>query len=97
MWLIFLVVGLFSGFPTPFSILVIVLFIPLTLALIGVVLRGAGPHFCAGAWASRAMIADVALPTVFARAKQLEIADDEPVRIGGWAFRGLQNLPVRWQ
>jgi cytochrome bd ubiquinol oxidase subunit II len=40
-WLVFLVVGLFSGFPTPFSILVIVLFIPLTLALIGVVLRGA--------------------------------------------------------
>lgn len=40
-WLIFLVVGLFSGFPTPFSVLVIVLFIPLTLALIGVVLRGA--------------------------------------------------------
>ena len=30
---------------------------------------GAGPHFCAGAWASRAMIADVALPTVFARAE----------------------------
>jgi cytochrome P450 len=57
---------------------------------------GAGPHFCAGAWASRAMIADVALPTVFARAKHLEIADDEPVRIGGWAFRGLLNLPVRW-
>ncbi len=28
--------------------------------------------------ASRAMIADVALPTVFARARQLEIADDEP-------------------
>ena len=23
---------------------------------------GAGPHFCAGAWASRAMVADVALP-----------------------------------
>lgn len=57
---------------------------------------GAGPHFCAGAWASRAMVADVALPSVFARAKNLEIADDEPVRIGGWAFRGLLNLPVRW-
>jgi cytochrome P450 len=57
---------------------------------------GAGPHFCAGAWASRAMIADVALPTLFARAGRLEIAVDEPVRIGGWAFRGLQNLPVRW-
>ena len=57
---------------------------------------GAGPHFCAGAAASRAMIADVALPTVFARAKHLEIADDEPVRLGGWAFRGLLNLPLRW-
>jgi cytochrome P450 len=57
---------------------------------------GAGPHFCAGAFASRAMIAEVALPTVFARASRLELADDEAVRIGGWAFRGLQNLPVRW-
>jgi cytochrome P450 len=57
---------------------------------------GAGPHFCAGAAPSRAMIADVALPTLFARAGRLEIADDEPVRIGGWAFRGLLNLPVRW-
>ena len=57
---------------------------------------GAGPHFCAGAAASRAMIADVALPTLFSRAPKLEIAADEPVRIGGWAFRGLLNLPVRW-
>lgn len=57
---------------------------------------GAGPHFCAGAWASRAMIADVALPTVFARLKGLRIVDGEPVRIGGWAFRGLLNLPVTW-
>src|SRR5215472_9481754 len=32
-WLIFLVVGLFSGFPAPFAVLMIVLFIPLTLGL----------------------------------------------------------------
>lgn len=57
---------------------------------------GAGPHFCAGAWASRAMIAQVALPTIFARLHDLRIAEDEPVRIGGWAFRGLLNLPVAW-
>ena len=57
---------------------------------------GAGPHFCAGAWASRAMVADVALPTVFARLKDLRLVDSEPVRIGGWAFRGLLNLPVAW-
>lgn len=57
---------------------------------------GAGPHFCAGAWASRAMVADVALPTVFRRLKGLRLLEDEPVRIGGWAFRGLLNLPVTW-
>jgi cytochrome P450 len=57
---------------------------------------GAGPHFCAGAAASRAMIADVALPSVFARLEGLRLDEAEPVRIGGWAFRGLFNLPVRW-
>jgi cytochrome P450 len=57
---------------------------------------GAGPHFCAGAWASRAMVADVALPSIFARLNNLRLADGEPVRIGGWAFRGLLNLPVAW-
>lgn len=39
-WLVFLVVGLFSAFPVPFSLLVVVLFIPITLALFGTVLRG---------------------------------------------------------
>jgi cytochrome P450 len=57
---------------------------------------GAGPHFCAGAAASRAMIADVALPSVFARLKDLALDESEPVRIGGWAFRGLFNLPATW-
>ena len=57
---------------------------------------GAGPHFCAGAWASRAMVADVALPAIFARLKRLRLVEDEPARMGGWAFRGLLNLPVAW-
>ncbi len=57
---------------------------------------GAGPHYCAGAWASRAMVAEVALPSIFARLKNLRLDETEPVRIGGWAFRGLLNLPVRW-
>jgi cytochrome P450 len=57
---------------------------------------GAGPHFCAGAWASRAMVAEVALPTVFSRLRNLRIVEGEPVRIGGWAFRGLLNLPLAW-
>ena len=55
---------------------------------------GAGPHFCAGAWASRAMVAEVALPTIFARLPNLRLV--APPRIGGWAFRGLLDLPVTW-
>jgi hypothetical protein len=27
----------------------------------------------------------------------LRLDDAEPVRIGGWAFRGLLNLPVTWK
>ncbi len=55
---------------------------------------GAGPHFCAGAWASKALITDVALPKLFARLTPRLAAD--PVRIGGWAFRGVLNLPCTW-
>jgi hypothetical protein len=57
---------------------------------------GAGPHYCAGAFASRAMVADVALPSLFTRLKNLRLDPSAPVRIGGWAFRGLLNLPVAW-
>jgi len=57
---------------------------------------GAGPHFCAGAWASRALIAEVALPEVFSRLANLRLDDVEAVRFGGWAFRGPLNMPCRW-
>ena len=30
------------------------------------------------------------------RLKGLRLDEREPVRIGGWAFRGLLNLPVVW-
>ena len=48
------------------------------------------------AFASRAMVADVALPSRFARLRNLRLDTSEDVRIGGWAFRGLLNLPVIW-
>ncbi len=57
---------------------------------------GAGPHYCAGAWASRAMVADVALPSVFGKLPNLRLDPSDPVRIGGWAFRGVLNLPGVW-
>lgn len=54
---------------------------------------GAGPHFCAGAWVSRCLIADVALPMLFARFPKLSLNGDVP--FGGWAFRGPLEMPVR--
>lgn len=57
---------------------------------------GAGPHFCAGTWAARAMVARVALPRVFERLPGLQVDPREPIDVTGWAFRGLRNLPVTW-
>lgn len=55
---------------------------------------GAGPHFCAGAWASRCLIADVALPAIFDSLPGLALNGATP--IGGWAFRGPLSMPVSW-
>jgi cytochrome d ubiquinol oxidase subunit II len=48
-WLIFLIVGLFTAFPIVFSILSIALYIPFLIALVGIVLRGAAFAFRAHA------------------------------------------------
>lgn len=55
---------------------------------------GAGPHFCAGAWASKALIAEVALPMLFDRLPDLRLVG--AARFGGWAFRGPLMMPVAW-
>lgn len=58
---------------------------------------GAGPHFCAGAAASRSLVGDVALPKAFDRLPDLRLDEVAgSVRFGGWAFRGPLNMPVRW-
>ena len=57
---------------------------------------GAGPHFCAGAFASRALVAHVALPMIFDRLPSLRLDPEHPVAFGGWAFRGPLNLHVKW-
>lgn len=54
---------------------------------------GAGPHFCAGAAASRSLVGDIALPLFFERFPNVELAGDVP--FGGWAFRGPLSLPAR--
>ena len=55
---------------------------------------GAGPHFCAGAWASKALVAEIALPMLFDRLRGLRL--DGEARFGGWAFRGPLSMPVAW-
>src|SRR6056297_1666147 len=55
---------------------------------------GAGPHFCAGAAASRALIAQVALPMLFERLPRLKLSGQ--ATFGGWAFRGPLSVPVEW-
>lgn len=57
---------------------------------------GAGPHFCAGAAASRTLVADVAVPRLFERLADLRLDESAQVKIGGWAFRGLLGLPANW-
>lgn len=56
---------------------------------------GAGPHFCAGAWASRCLIAEIALPMLFERFPNMALAGEAP--FGGWAFRGPRSVPVTLQ
>jgi len=57
---------------------------------------GAGPHYCAGAWISRALIADVALPKVFNRLKGLQLINPKNILFDGWAFRGPLSLECQW-
>ncbi len=55
---------------------------------------GAGPHFCAGAAASRTLVADYAVPMILERFPDLKL--DGPVPFKGWAFRGPTSVPVTW-
>lgn len=55
---------------------------------------GAGPHFCAGAAAARALVAQYAVPMILKRFPTMALAGD--VRFHGWAFRGPVSVPVTW-
>jgi len=55
---------------------------------------GAGPHFCAGAWVSKALIAQAALPMLFEAMEGLHLTEE--ASFGGWAFRGPMSVPVAW-
>jgi cytochrome P450/NADPH-dependent glutamate synthase beta subunit-like oxidoreductase/flavodoxin len=55
-----------------------------------------GVHVCLGNWAARSAVADVALPMLFDRLRGLDLVPDRPAEVGGWVFRGMLAMPVRW-
>ena len=56
---------------------------------------GSGPHHCAGAHAARMMLGKMALPMIFERFPNMELASAEDVVWSGFGFRGPLNLPVK--
>ena len=57
---------------------------------------GAGPHFCAGAWASKTLITEVVLPLIFDMLPNLRLNPVYPIEYTGWAFRGPLAVNVIW-
>ncbi|MFK0113351.1 cytochrome P450 [Streptomyces sp. NPDC091217] len=57
---------------------------------------GNGPHFCAGSWVARSMVADFAMPAVFAALHDLRLDPANPPAAAGWVFRGPTSLPLHW-
>ena len=55
---------------------------------------GAGPHFCAGAAASRCLVTEIGLPLAFEALPGLQLTGEVPFT--GWAFRGPLRMPVAW-
>ena len=57
---------------------------------------GSGPHFCLGTWVARKQVGEIGVPLIFKRLANLRLNPDRPARIGGWVFRGLLTLDVKW-
>lgn len=57
---------------------------------------GAGVHLCAGHWAAKSAIGQIAVPKAYERFPALRLDDTRPERWDGWVFRGLKSLPVTW-
>lgn len=57
---------------------------------------GSGVHLCAGHWAARISIGEVAVPLLYDRLPGLRVDLRRPEAWHGWAFRGLTSLPVTW-
>jgi cytochrome P450 len=57
---------------------------------------GSGPHICAGQWAARISIGQIAVPLLYRELPGLRVDTDRSPAWDGWVFRGLTTLPVTW-
>ena len=88
-WLIFMVTGLFTCFPVPFGMLALALYLPFTIALIGIVLRGAA--FAFRAHGREAVGGATAWGVVFGAASIIA-----PVFMGMALAAVVSGSPERW-
>jgi len=57
---------------------------------------GSGVHLCAGHWAARISVGEIAVPLLYASLAGLRTDERRPEQWAGWVFRGLTTLPVTW-
>ena len=57
---------------------------------------GSGVHLCAGHWAAKASIGQIAVPMAYKRFPGLRVDERRNESWDGWLFRGLTSLPVTW-
>ncbi len=57
---------------------------------------GSGVHLCAGHWAARAAIGEIAVPLLYDRFPTLRPDPERETHWQGWVFRGITDLPVTW-
>lgn len=57
---------------------------------------GSGVHLCAGHWAAKTSIGQIAVPLLYERFPSLRVDERRQTVWDGWVFRGLTSLPVTW-
>ncbi|MFK0007843.1 cytochrome P450 [Paenarthrobacter sp. NPDC090520] len=57
---------------------------------------GSGVHLCAGHWAAKTSIGQIAVPKAYERFPGLRTDTRRAEAWSGWVFRGLTSLPVTW-
>jgi hypothetical protein len=58
---------------------------------------GSGVHLCAGHWAARISIGEIAVPLLYERLPEFRTDPCRQEEWYGWVFRGLTTLPVTWE